>query len=616
MCPEVERRCPHEFTYAGMGGEQAVELRGDYRAGGWNSGDAMTFDGALWRVTVPTPYNVPVQYKLRVTKKDGTVLWLADPANSYKVPDGVGGMNSVVSGITCSAWTCASTQIVCAGSAATGGYDWRDAVMYFVFVDRFLDGDPSNNRPLAASGLGQAANWQGGDWAGVTQKIQAGYFGALGVNTLWLTVPVDASESTGVGDDGNLYSGYHGYWPRDLSQPETRFGSASELKALVAAAHQAGLKVILDYAMNHVHADSPTYKAHQSDGWFNPLLVNGQSCVCGTAVCPWDTAAKTCWFRDYLPDFNFNNAAARKFSVDNLLSWATGYGVDGFRLDAVKHIEVSWLTDARARLISDVEPSKKQHTYLVGETFTGDRALIKSFIDPCGKLDGQFDFPLRAALNQAVLVRQGKMQDLVSFMDSNTGYYGDAVMSTFVGNHDVPRAIHFAEDAPLWSDVWAGGKERAWTNQPAQPSASAPYERLALAMTVLETNRGVPLLYYGDEIGLAGAGDPDNRRMMPWSGYSAPQSWLYARMQKLGTLRAQHSALRRGDRTTISVDDDSWVYKMVDGSDTVYVALNRSDAARTLSGWPAAALTDGLTGDAVTGGSSSVPARGARILVP
>src|SRR5262249_31140669 len=158
-------------------------------------------------------------------------------------------------------------------------------------------------------------------------KIDDGYFTSLGINTLWLTVPMDNSESPGIGDDGMTYSGYHGYWPRDLTIPESRFGTDVELKALVQAAHASGIKVLIDYAMNHVHKASPVYTAHMNDGWFNPLMQAGQNCVCGTGACQYDGAyAKTCWFRDYLPDFNFNNAAARAFSTDNAIKWLTDYG--------------------------------------------------------------------------------------------------------------------------------------------------------------------------------------------------------------------------------------------------------------------------------------------------
>jgi glycosidase len=622
-CDTALRRCAHTFTYGPAtltGHEKAVILIGDWRADSWTNGEPLTFDGSKWTATVPVSWATQVIYKFHVSYNDGTAdKYLPDPSNPTQVDDGFGGKNSVFAGTTCATWTCASTQISCAQApVAPGSFDWRDAVIYWAFVDRFFDGDAANNAPISDPKLlGNAANWQGGDWKGLTARITGGYLTSLGVNTLWISVPIDNAETVGLGDDGQWYTGYHGYWPRDMTKPESRFGSDAELKAMVAAAHGAGIKVIVDYAMNHVHKDSPTYQAHTNDGWFNPLMQAGQACVCGTGACQYDGMyAKTCWFRDYLPDFNFNNADARNFSVGNALSWIKTYGFDGFRLDAVKHIETVWLTDLRARLLSEVEAASKQHVYLVGETFTGDRNVIKSFIAPCTMLDGQFDFPLRAQLVQNVVMRQGRMLDLVGFMDSNTGFYGTSVMSTFLGNHDVPRTVHFAEDPPLWSDVWANGKDRNWSNQPAQPASANAYERLAVGLAVLWTNRGAPMLYYGDEIGLGGAGDPDNRRMMPWSGYSAAQQALLGKVKKLGTIRAAHPALRRGDRATLASDVDTWAYSMVDGTDRVYVAINRSDATKSVGGLPAAPLTDQMTGEALTGPSVMVPPRSARIMTP
>src|SRR5439155_21876910 len=127
------------------------------------------------------------------------------------------------------------------------------------------------------------------------------------------------------------------------------------------------------------------------------------------------------------------------------------------------------------------------------------------------------------------------------------------------------------------------------------------------------TNKGAPLVYYGDEIGLPGAGDPDNRRMMQWSGLTADQSWLYARIKARTAIRAAHPALRRGHRTTVNVDADSWVYSMsvatggANGVDTVYVAINRGDTDRVVNGVPAG-LTELVTGAAASG-AMTVPAR-------
>jgi glycosidase len=366
--------------------------------------------------------------------------------------------------------------------------------------------------------------------------------------------------------------------------------------------------------MNHVHISSPVYQQH--DDWFWPLDNSGAYCVCGDG-CGWDGAeGRRCWFTDYLPDFNFNNAAARDFSVSNAIQWIQDTGIDGFRLDAVKHIEDSWILDLRSRVASEIESVTEQHFYMVGETFTGDKGTIAYYVNPVTMLDGQFDFPLRNALVSSLLIRSANMYDLESFLAGNDGYYGAGIMSTFVGNHDVPRSIHFAQDSPIWSDAWAGGKEIAWSNQPGLPGGMSAFERMANGFALIFTLPGVPLIYYGDEIGLPGAGDPDNRRFMQWSGYSAGQTFLKDRIAKLAQIRSAHSALRKGTRTTASVSNDTLVYEMSDGTESVYVAINRGDGAATVDGLPSSPLTDLIDDSTHDGPSLSVPPRSTRILVP
>ncbi len=613
VCDDAKKLCGHTFTYKGDGGEFSVELKGSFN--GWKQGVALVQSGSDWTATAPMPWNTAIQYKFHVTTSAGAEVWNEDASNPDTVDDTFGGKNSLLAPSTCTTWTCQPLQTICGIPAKADAFDWRDGVMYFVFVDRFVDGNPANNGKNQTPGVADIANWHGGDWAGVTQKINEGYFGALGVNVLWLTVPMDNADVAEPGADGKLYTAYHGYWPRDITKTDAHFGSMADLQALVTAAHKAKIQVVLDYAMNHLHKSAPVFQNHQNDGWFHPLQVSNQECVCGTQVCPWEGAGLYCWFRNYLPDFDFANEAARKASIDNVVWWMQQSGADGLRLDAIKHVEAAWLTGVRQRLLTDVEPGKQQHVYLVGETFSGDQGYIKTFVDPCAKLDGQFDFPLRAKLASVVLLRQGKMQDLEGFLKQNDGFYGsDALMSTFLGNHDLPRTIHLAQDAPLWTDVWASGQEKAWQGQPAPVAELAAYERMALGMTVLWTQRGIPLLYYGDEIGLAGAGDPDNRRPMPWAGYTDGQKWLLARMKALGQARAKYVALRQGERTTAAVSDEAWVYLLTSGTQQVYVAINRSDKTVQIGGLPAQALTDALTGESVTGPQVDLAPRSARIL--
>ena len=570
-CENPVERCGVTLRYEGPGTN--VELRGDFADDGWTVGVPMTRAGGAWEVTLDLEDEQVVVYKFVV---DGA--WIADPANGRTSPDGYGGLNSVV-------------RAECDECAEPPPIDWRDAILYFVMIDRFANGDLANDDPL---GLEAMADYQGGDIAGLIETIESGYFADLGVNALWITSPFDNADGSGIGTDGHYYSGYHGYWPKDLEAIDARMGTEAELEQLVEVAHAHGLKVIVDYVMNHVHAESPVFQDNPS--WFWPNSNgSGGNCVCGDG-CSWDDdyQRKRCWFTDYLPDFDFNNGDARRWSVQNAIAWAKSLGIDGYRLDAVKHLEDSWLLDLRGRLSGEVE--EDQVFYLVGETYTGDRDLIKYYVDPDTMLDGQFDFPLRANVLATILRRAGGMGDLAGFLDSNATFYGPgAVMSTFIGNHDVPRVIHIAEDTPQFGD-WDGGRDRAWSNQPQLPTSPNPFERVAVAYTLLMTTPGIPLIYYGDEIGLPGAGDPDNRRFMQWDGLTSNQTWLRDRVAQLAKVRSEHECLRRGVRSNLGSSADVFTYSMSGGGETLYVVLNRGDDPEAMVGLPAGSYRDLVTG--------------------
>jgi glycosidase len=591
--------CAVTFTYANAGAT-SVSLRGDFAPGGWTTGVAMAKSGDTFTASVDADDGQTILYKLVV---DGT--WMIDPGNAETVTDSSGNTNSV-------------RRVRCDDCDAPepppppppGVFDWRDAVLYFVMIDRFANGATGNDAPL---GLEAPADYQGGDLVGLRQKIEDGYFDDLGVNALWLSSPLDGGEAAGLGKDGHRYSAYHGYWPRDLEAIEPRAGTEAELTAVITAAHDRGIKVVVDYVMNHVHSESPVYRDHPEWFWPNRDPDDGSDCICGGG-CSWDELPdrERCWFDPFLPDFNFEIAEARAFSVDNAVDWAARLGLDGFRLDAVKHLPKSWLVDLRRRLRAEVEGDAV--FYLVGETFTGDASLIREYVDPATMLDGQFDFPLRARLLEIILRRSGTMSSLVSFLDDNARFYAaTAVMSTFIGNHDVPRSIHLAEDAPLFSD-WDDGKARAWTNRPGLPASPSPFERVAVAYTLLMTTPGIPLIYDGDEIGMPGAGDPDNRRAMQWSGYSANQTWLKQRIARLAAIRSEHPALRRGVRRSLGTGAHTYVYEMTTSGDSVVVAINRSDEAQPATGLPAGSYTE-LVGNAAVTAPLSIPPRTGLVLI-
>lgn len=492
-------------------------------------------------------------------------------------------------------------------------FQWNDGPMYFVFTDRFRNGNPGNDNKLP--GIDDRANYQGGDFAGVKQAIDEGYFDKLGVHSLWLS-PVNANTNKkGKGSDGRDYSGYHGYWPTEPRQTEEHFGTLDELRAVTAAAHARGIRVVLDLVSNQVHEDHAYVTAYKSEGWFN----GDGSCVCGGPSCSWDDRAVDCWFTNYLPDVNWTTTATQDAFIEDAIWWLTEVDADGFRVDAVKHMNDVASTALRTEIRDRLETGNARY-YLVGETFTGGddggRALIKKYVGP-NALWGQFDFPLFWALDSAFAQNGGTMSDLErAIAKSDTSYGPSALMSPFLGNHDVTRFISRASGA-----IGSNPQEQAWLSPPGKPATDEPYDRAFLAFAVVLGQPGVPLIYYGDEVGLPGTADPDNRRFYP-SGLDAREQKLLDRVRLLGRARGTHKGLMRGARKWLHDDGDGYVFSRGTGADLAIVAVNRGTTARSVTikvTGEDGTLKDVLGGASITvkDGSVAIPftARGAALYI-
>ncbi len=491
-------------------------------------------------------------------------------------------------------------------------WDWRDATLYFAFTDRFDNGDSSND--ITVAGVPFQSNYQGGDFAGIQRKIESGYFDDLGVNALWISPHLDNTNNAEYGVDGRLYSGYHGYWPASPENSEPAFGNRQALKDMIAAAHAHGIRVMFDLVANHVHNQHPYYSAEHIDaGWFNDYAL------C-TENDGWNQNPIGCWFAPYLPDINYQNPEALHTMVDDALTYIREFDIDGYRVDAVKHMENCYLYHLSTRIAEEVEhgsTAAPDQFYLVGETFVGTwdwscdgsdscpQALITRYIGD-RMLDGQFDFPLYWEIVLAFARNEVTLAELYYMLNEAEAYYGDALMSVFLGNHDVVRFISQANGDI--EDLWGNGaKEQGWTNPPSDPTDEVPYQKLRMAFTFLATIRGVPLVYYGDEIGMPGAGDPDNRRMMSFDGLSAYQEATLTHVQTLFNLRNDHPCLRIGQRVPLLTDwENVLVYGKVAGADKAVVAFNRSSDAVNVNVDVSAMGLSGTLTDALSGSSAEV----------
>jgi len=478
------------------------------------------------------------------------------------------------------------------------GFLWNEALLYSVFLDRFRNGDHDEPQPFEPiDSVDWRANYQGGDLLGLLHAIEEGYFEGLGVNVLWLSPLQENPEGAWLARDGiHNFSGFHGYWPTDPFAIEERLGDTQmlaeeRLDQVIQAAHDRGIRVMLDLVLNHVHQEHGYLSEHPE--WFTP------TCTCGDVGCDWEERRLDCQFMDYLPDLNHRNHDLMSRVVDDSVSLIQRLDIDGLRIDAAKHMD-HVVMRRLSRIISEkVEARGGARLPLIGETFVGSDGHneILEYVSEY-ELDGQFDFPLYWPIRQVFAVDQsfGILDEAV--FEGNK-HWGGALMSPFVGNHDVPRI----------ATEMAGNDDGAWGNTAdllADGGTSVTQEsmiqRLAMAQAFTLTQEGAPLLFYGDEIGLAGAGDPDNRRMMNFGPFlSANQQQLLTRIQAIGQARAAHKALRGGVATTLWVDDDLFIYGLqaIDGQQAI-VALNKSDSGRSQDipvgvwGMPDGDLTDAL----------------------
>ena len=452
--------------------------------------------------------------------------------------------------------------------------DHHTQIMYFMMVDRFADGNKNNNQTVKDPRVLPQANYYGGDLTGVTQKIDDNYFDNLGVNTLWVSPLVQNPEGAyqEYPEPKRYYSGYHGYWPVKLTKVDHRFGTDTELKQLVQQAHHKNMNVLLDFVSNHVHQESEVWKQHPD--WFSPLVLpDGRK-----NIRLWDEERLTTWFDTFLPSIDHNQPQVSNMLVDTTLYWLNTYDLDGFRHDAVKHIHNVFWQMLTKRLKTEVMIPQNKSVYQIGETF-GSRELIGSYVGS-GQLDAQFDFNLYFDARSVFAIDAEPFTKLDNSIAETFNYYGcHSLMGNITGNHDMARFISLASgDLKFNEDPKAAG----WTRN-IEVTNPIGYKKLSLLHCFITTIPGVPVIYYGDEIGIPGADDPDNRRMMRFDNLKPEEAALKQNLSKLTHLRRNNMALLYGDFVPLLVDDKTYCYARNYLDKTVVVMYNKSDKPKSIS---------------------------------
>ncbi len=490
------------------------------------------------------------------------------------------------------------------------GSTWQDGLLYFPMVDRFANAESSND--WSEGPVSDAADYFGGDWKGIEEELDA--LLELGVRSLWLTAPQDNPEGAWGDKCGTDFSGYHGYWPSSVEDFEEHFGGEAGFVSLVDAAHSRGMRVMVDWVGNHVHQDHPYHQDHSD--WFaqSPLLCQDAN--------NWNDYPETCWFDAFLPDVNYSQSPALSQMIDDAVAFAKKYDLDGYRVDAVKHMPRAVVHNLVRELESALEyEGTNFEFYTLGETFDGSRDVVASYVGG-GLLDGQFDFPLYFSLRSAMFGTGSTLQDLEASLSQSQAVYGDAPMSTFLGNHDVER---FVSEAAEGVQGECHPDNNFW-NPASPPEGTDAYQRLRLAWTWLLTRPGLPLVYYGDEIGLPGYFDPDNRQPMRFgSELSGEEAATRAHVRALGTARLEYPALSA--ETGLLWWDEAQVMARLTQHDEDWALsiLNLSGAERALSnglawaGMPEGQWRDLLTGESYVAANDnltvSVPALSSRVLI-
>lgn len=459
--------------------------------------------------------------------------------------------------------------------------DIRDEVFYFVLPDRFNNGNPDNDQgskeiQISQGGLDTSSKWafHGGDMQGLEQKLD--YLQEMGITSIWMT-PILRNQA--IKHDG---FGHHGYWIVDFTQIDPHFGSNEDLKSLIDAAHKKDIKVFFDIITNHTSDIILYEECHNPDGTFKGektcAFKSTEQVNAGDKYTPFvpeqmKNVKTPAWLNDPkyynnqgdsfwqgesaingdfagLDDLNTRLPEVVDGMIDIYKNIITEFKPDGFRIDTVKHVDMSFWQEFSPAIMEHAKAQGIENFHVFGEVYGADPALLSGYTTK-GKLPSVLDFGFQHAA--AEVFYRGKSPQVLTALFDNDDYYSDAdsqadILMNFLGNHDMGRAGLFINQA----------------NQDEDPATKL--QRSVLSHGFMYLSRGIPVVYYGDEQGFTGdGGDVDAREdMFPSKvdvyndnqllGSDATtaddnfdqQHPLYQALKSFAKLRSEHQALRQG----------------------------------------------------------------------
>ncbi len=474
---------------------------------------------------------------------------------------------------------------------------WKNATVYFLLTDRFNNGDPSNDLPFDRKKDGAVLrSFEGGDLKGITQKIEEGYFDKLGVNAIWMTPVIEQIHGFTDEGTGKTY-GYHGYWAKDWTVLDPNFGTEEDFAELISAAHDRGIRILMDVVINHT-GPVTDLDAQWPDAW----VRTDPACV----YQDFETTV-TCTLVENLPDIRTESDAAvdlppflvekweaegrldqelqeldaffaetgyprspRFYIIKWLTDWIRKYGVDGFRVDTVKHTEAGIWKELKEACIDAFQAWKAENPsqvlddedfYMVGEVYgyyiEGEKMYDYG--------DRKVDF---FANGFESLINFSFKQDATNSYESLFSKYSTILNNDNMGSVSVLNYLTSHDDGSPFDADRSKGHETA---------------------TKLLLSPGAAQIYYGDETArpliIEGTnGDATLRSFMNWGDLDKESHQaLLAHWQKLGQFRKNHLAIGAGQHEQLQESPYLFKRTLESNDDKVLIGLDLSSGAKEIS---------------------------------